>query len=1328
VTVASRNAIIASAKSIPVGQAPTPANQGLQLPGNQTSALSPLAMELQTGAASWGSAYRNYLPRPAQDFTEGAFGPFSPILPVPVDAPDPGTDLPDPRLFEYQVGWNLPVGQPGSEGIKLANFDTLRTLADTYSVARACIQLRKSEIRSLEWDILPTQEASKVMRNDRDAMRDFGERRAEVIRFFKKPDPDYFSWSTFIDALLEEVFVFDAMSLLIRSKRAKGMGRGVLGSDLDSLNLISGQTIRPLLDLHGARPRPPAPAYQQYLYGVPRTDLMTLITERDLDEADLRGEEAAGPWRSDQLIYLPMVPRRWTPYGFPPIERALIPVMSGLQKQGYQLDYFREGTVPAVFVSPGGINSNMTPNQLRELQDALNAIAGDPAWKHKIIVLPADSRVDPQKSPQIADQFDEIVMNQVTMAFDVMPMELGIAPKVSTTMSPGASNQMAKMNQGAAERKATRPTLMYLQDIFDSIIQNVMGQGDMRFVFELMVEEEDEATKTQTLVAQISAGLRSIDEGREELNLQPWGLPETSDPGWATPTGGFVPLPEATIARQTQHTVGSIFELPPNGDVRPTLPPGAGASATPGQGTIPKPGAGAIPTPGQPSQPTAPSAPSRPGMAPPATAPSSPGHEAAAGTHGLRAGAPEPAPDHLAPASTAATHAPAPAPKKGKKKKNKSATPGIAKFASDTHRNPREHQARRDASAMSIADDVSTRLTDLVHEAQSGNKAFADTVNEAVAALAEGYNKVMADAVRHAAKDHDLTVDVPIESEAQRRAEEQRVFLMGMLLALVSMHIKVNLGSRLTSYVATLSGAYNWAYNEAMNRSGQDFKMVWRLGAAENCQACIDRDGQEYDSGNLPGLPGEGGFGDVCMGGPNCKCSLEYIDVDTPEASLSGAGYYQMQLDDLLANRPQDDPTDVVEPVDTDQARLTDSTKGRSVHNELDALARHLRRGRLISTWTPKHISQNTLARIAEGVAKGLDSDTAVAVARQQLVRRVDTNGEETWVVGSRDQWSGPAGGGGNYMAPHDADDLPLEEKAKKDWKPDPNLTPTEQAIQIMLEDFPPSSIGWMRNVMWHGPTPVPADKIDWDDMSSWAASHERKKVNRFHDRIEAGRRIKPIIAIRKPGSDRLMVVDGHHRALASRQAGVPVEAFVGRVPHSDGPWNETHSYQRTQSDGGSETAAKSAETPDPIAAGVVLMAEDTGRVLMLQRALSDDDSAAGTWEFPGGKLEPGESAADAAGREWSEETGLNFPDDATYLGGWTSADGVYQGFVYSIVSESELPILGERDDVINPDDPDGDDTEALAWWSLSQLVGNPAIRQELAADGLDRLVNIIGD
>lgn len=55
------------------------------------------------------------------------------------------------------------------------------------------------------------------------------------------------------------------------------------------------------------------------------------------------------------------------------------------------------------------------------------------------------------------------------------------------------------------------------------------------------------------------------------------------------------------------------------------------------------------------------------------------------------------------------------------------------------------------------------------------------------------------------------------------------------------------------------------------------------------------------------------------------------------------------------------------------------------------------------------------------------------------------------------------------------------------------------------------------------------------------------------------------------------------------------------------------------------------------VAAGV--LADATGRVLMLQRL--PGKHLAGLWEFPGGKLEPGETIAQALARELCEELGI---------------------------------------------------------------------------------------
>ena len=50
---------------------------------------------------------------------------------------------------------------------------------------------------------------------------------------------------------------------------------------------------------------------------------------------------------------------------------------------------------------------------------------------------------------------------------------------------------------------------------------------------------------------------------------------------------------------------------------------------------------------------------------------------------------------------------------------------------------------------------------------------------------------------------------------------------------------------------------------------------------------------------------------------------------------------------------------------------------------------------------------------------------------------------------------------------------------------------------------------------------------------------------------------------------------------------------------------------------------------------------DDTGRILLLKRS-SMSRTYAGKWEFPGGKVDPGERFDDAVVREVREETGMS--------------------------------------------------------------------------------------
>lgn len=482
------------------------------------------------------------LARPAGQFTQGQFAPGAPMLPAPVDAPG-DSERPDPRRTQYPVNWNAPHGQPGSEGLKLAPFATLRAAADVYSVARSCVDHRVNEIVSMGWDIVPTAEATQAMKGDPDLREDWERRRRQVVEFFSSPDSDKAKYPTFeswLSALLEERFVIDAVAIHLRPPRRRGAGP--FGSNLAALDLLDGSTIRPLFDLHGATPSGGSVAYQQYLYGVPRVDLISVIMGDDLEELG----EPVTAFRGDQLIYLREDTRVVTPYGFSCVEKAIRPITIGLYRQVFQEDYFQEGSVPASFVMAGdGVD---TPQQIRMLQDALNAMAGDIGAKHRIVVLPKGSKVEPQKNAPLADQFDEWIISQVTMPFMMTPMDLGVTPRVSAVQSPSESKQISQINTDKGSQNRVKPVTGQLKaELFDFVIKNVFGQKDMEWFWGIPSETDAGSDIIDTHVTQVKNALESIDEARVALGKNPFGLPETSVPGIITSTG-YMPLTVAVQA------------------------------------------------------------------------------------------------------------------------------------------------------------------------------------------------------------------------------------------------------------------------------------------------------------------------------------------------------------------------------------------------------------------------------------------------------------------------------------------------------------------------------------------------------------------------------------------------------------------------------------------------------------------------------------------------------------------------------------------------------------------------------------------------------------
>lgn len=821
------------------------------------------------------------------DFLDGAFGPNAPIYPMGIDAPRDDSDRPEPRRSQYPVSWNMPR-QPGAEGLKLADFATLRFFAESYSIARACITTRIEEIIALEWDIGPTDEAEKNMRNDKAMHKDFQERRAKLVKFFKNPDPvQYDTYEAWLGALLEEWFVIDAVALYLHPSKKKG--KGLMGTDLAALELLDGSTIRPLLTMHGSTPRPPAVAYQQYIWGVPRVDLMAQIYE---DEENDLGEPST-KFRADQLMYLRYKARPWTPYGFSPLEQAILPVMIGLKRQQYQLDFFDASSVPAVYMVAGP--DVATAAQREELELSLNAIAGDQEFKHRIIVLPNGSQPIPQKALEMADQWDEVIMTQVLMAFAVQPSELGISPKVTLTPSAGASKTEAKSSSNINDRKAIRPMLQRLKaSVFDKVIQRVCGQDDMEWKWKGLEEEEDLAAKLEMYAKGIPVGIWSVDEVRVDMGQQPWGLAMTSDPVFIGAAG---PIPFGNVNPQDEADEEAFPQ-------EPIVDPGAESEDQP-TSIVPQSPSNA-PTNG-PQAPTD-------GAKPPTNPPTGANKPAQGETplHSGSEGANTPKPN----TAVSGNEAKKPGQKqlalaeleslRRRLKKNRKIdtwkpvflTESIVKsLASDAETIGHEAAIakarkkvavksrldRRETALNPIRDKIATDIKALAVKefAASGSKAKSTFVTQAQAVLKNGYQQAWAAGSDDSSDDYGVDASDEDSDAIDAKVDKQKDYLAGLFTAIIALDVAsdvVNsLGSRIDQYADGTQSIYEQGYGQTATDGGYDSIDWENSGDDKVCGLCLDNTTNgPYTMDTLPGWPGDGGFGDLCEGAMNDRCVLLY--------------------------------------------------------------------------------------------------------------------------------------------------------------------------------------------------------------------------------------------------------------------------------------------------------------------------------------------------------------------------------------------------------------------------------------------------------------------
>lgn len=468
-------------------------------PGGVTRDLSSTA-ELLAGGAGMGDLPTQWT---------GQMGPGRPLPAQPLDPQMRGVTL--PRARQYPVGINLQV-TPGAN--KLVDFRTLRQLSKVYDLARRCIEIRRQEIAQMRWEITARDPKQEI---EPDRLR-------QLVKFFEYPDRiNGRRWDSWIKTVLEDVFVIDALAIYPHPTWLPG--RGPLGSDLFALEILDGATIKPLLDIRGARPMPPLPAYQQVLYGLPRASLVADTAAQDLPAAPLADPAVAlKPYFSGEELYYEVYnPSQDSfPYGFSNIEQIIFNVNLALKRQQYWTSYFTDGSVPAGFVE---VPEEWTAAMIREFEETWNSmLSSEIGWKHRVKATPGPFT---QLRPEIGGgagvvAFDEWLAKITCIGFDVTPTELGLDPK-SGLGGTGWSEQQ----ENVLYRKSLRPLTSWIEVILNEVLGTWLKSPDLRFHF-VFEEIEDALKRAQQWQIQFETAQKTANEIRSEQGLPPSDEPNAN--------------------------------------------------------------------------------------------------------------------------------------------------------------------------------------------------------------------------------------------------------------------------------------------------------------------------------------------------------------------------------------------------------------------------------------------------------------------------------------------------------------------------------------------------------------------------------------------------------------------------------------------------------------------------------------------------------------------------------------------------------------------------------------------------------------------------------
>jgi hypothetical protein len=487
--------------------------------------------EQQMRDANQNSTYGQQTPLARDPRMAGVpFGPGSPILPGAIN-PLRDDGRADPRRYEYQVAQNINIGTEQ----KLVPFKTLRGAAEQIDIVRRCIEVLKAKISGLDWDIVIAEDASEkiIAEIGGDHTRAMSQARTKFsdeiyrLRTFWE-NPDRANGLTFIDWMmmsLEEILVLDAWAIWPQK---------TVGGDLYGFQILDGSTIKPLLDDRGMRPMPPQAAYQQILYGFPRSEF----------QANSDNQDADGEFTSDDLSYFIRNRRANSVYGSSPVERCLPIADLYLRRQQWLRAEYTDGVSPEMMLTSDADFGN-DPLVMKQYENIINDnLAGQTEQRKRALILPAGLK--PQFYEGYGEKFksnlDDYLITSITGHFGVLPTEIGFSAKGGL----GASGHQEGEAE-AAQSIGVAPLVQWISKMLTNISYTYLGMPrELEFKF-MVGEIRDNEAMAKKSDLELRGGTKTMNERRSELGLPLLDTPAADQPILVAGNGVYLFTPEGIV-------------------------------------------------------------------------------------------------------------------------------------------------------------------------------------------------------------------------------------------------------------------------------------------------------------------------------------------------------------------------------------------------------------------------------------------------------------------------------------------------------------------------------------------------------------------------------------------------------------------------------------------------------------------------------------------------------------------------------------------------------------------------------------------------------------